>query len=154
MLHDIPLDGAGYIKFDITPECPDGVETVDVMCRLWGRDENGKSVVYEGVSQIPSEGCTTLSYYIKDFVSLTKENTDGMKIWIRPHSDKDGGEYNMCISNVSFLSSSFSFKIILTVLLVILAIGAVAFAVYFFVFKRPKKEPAVFRGFDRRKLKK
>lgn len=154
MLHDIPLDGAGYIKFDITPECPDGVETVDVMCRLWGRDENGKSIVYEGISQIPSEGCTGLSYYIKDFVSLTQENTDGMKIWIRPHSDTDGGEYNMCISNVSFLSSSFSFKILLTVFLVILAIGTAAFAVYIFVFKRPKKEPAVFRGFDRRKLKK
>ena len=138
----------------IYPNRKDG-KIISVKLKAYlGRDENGKSVVYEGVSQIPSEGCTTLSYYIKDFVSLTKENTDGMKIWIRPHSDKDGGEYNMCISNVSFLSSSFSFKILLTVLLVLLVAGAFAFAVYFFVFKRPKKEPTVFRGFDRRKLKK
>ncbi len=154
MLSDISIDGAGYVSFDITPECPDGVELVDVMCRLWGRDENGKSIVYEGISQIPSEGCTTLSYYIKDFVSLTKENTDGMKIWIRPHSDTDGGEYNMCISNVSFLSSSFSFKILFTVLGVILLVAAVGAVGYFLIFKRTKKAPAVYRGFDRRKLKK
>ncbi len=154
MLHDVPLDGTGYVSFDITPECPDGVEFVDVMCRLWGRDENGKSVVYEGVSQIPSDGCTTLSYQISDFISVTGKNTEGMKIWIRPHSASDGGEYNMCISNVSFLSSSFAFKTLFTVIGIILLLGTVGVLVYFFIFKRKKKAPVVYRGFDRRKLKK
>ena len=153
-LRDMPLDGVGYVSFDITPECPDGVEFVDVMCRMWGRDENGKSVVYEGISQIPSSGLTSLSYYVKDFVSVAKENTAGIKIWIRPHSDTDGGEYNMCISNVTFLSSSFSFKILFLIIGIILIIGAAGACGYFFIFKRTKKEPVVYRGFDRRKLKK
>lgn len=153
-LSDMTLNGVGYVSFDITPECPDGVEFVDVMCRLWGRDENGKSVVYEGISQIPSVGRTTLSYDIKDFISLSNENAEGLKIWIRPHSASDGGEYSMCMSKVTFLSSSPSFKILFIILCIILLIGAVGAIGYFFIFKRPKKEPAVYRGFNRRKLKK
>lgn len=150
-LSDIPLDGAGYISFDITPECPKGVEFVDVMCRLWGRDENGKSIVYEGISQIPSAGRTNLSYNIKDFIANSNENIKSVKIWIRPHSDADGGEYSMCMSKVTFLSSSPSFKIMFIIIGIVLLIGAVGALGYFFIFKRTKKEPVVYRGFDRRK---
>lgn len=153
-LSDLTLNDAGYISFDITPECPQGVEFVDVMCRMWCKDESGKSVVYEGVSQISSSGCTSLMYDIEEFISISQGAPDGVKIWLKPHSSTDGGEYEMCISNISFLSSSASLKILFIILGVAVLSLTLLAAIYFFILKRPKKSPVIYKRFDRRKLKK
>ncbi len=150
-LSDISLDGCGYVSFDITPTAPAGVEYVDVMCRLWGRTKDGKSTTFEGTSQIPSEGKTKLTYNISDFIESSEGEIYGMKIWIKPYSDKAGGEYEMCLSDISFLSSSPSLSSFFIVLLIIIvSVGCAVFILY--LFKR-KRMPDEYQSFERRKLK-
>ncbi len=131
MLSELDLSKAGYITFDINTQAPKNVQYVDVMVRLWGNDITGKTIIYEGVSQISVENTVQLTYNISEFLSSCGNNAKGMKIWIKPHTDRDGGDYTVQLSNVAFLNKNPSY----TAFIVAFCIMAVLLCVFLCVYK-------------------
>ncbi len=134
MLTDTHLSKTGYVSFDIAVNAPENTEYADVMILMKGVDAVGRSIVFEGVSQIPVTEISTLTYDISDFLALTGNSAQSMKIRIKPHSEKDGGNYSMTLSNVRFLNENASFVPMIISISVCLALLVICIGAYY-IFK-------------------
>lgn len=133
MLNDTDLSESGYVSFDIAVNAPDSAEYVDVMMLIWGSDQIGRSVIYEGTAQIPTYDRSSLTYDISDFLALTGKQAYGMKIQIKPHSSGDGGNYSATLSNVRFLKENASLMPVVIAVTVSAILVLICIALFFIV---------------------
>lgn len=138
MLSDASLSKTGYVSFDIEVNAPENTEYTDVMILMRGVDAVGRSIVFEGVSQISVKDKASLTYDISDFLALTGNSAQSMKIRIKPHSSKDGGDYSMTLSNVRFLNEKASFAPIIISISVCFALLVVCIGAYYIIKARKR----------------
>ncbi|MBQ8510461.1 MAG: hypothetical protein IJ493_11205 [Clostridia bacterium] len=120
---------AQYITLRVMVAAPADVSTINVMLRLqdYGYSE-ADAAVYEGEVQLKPNEWQDVSFKIKDFLKLTDENVDVMKLWVlASDSIPVSGEYGIWLESVTLHTKSgvSVLGVILWILLilVVLAVG-------------------------------
>ncbi|MCI8387633.1 MAG: hypothetical protein HFE63_04115 [Clostridiales bacterium] len=126
---------AQYITLRMMVTAPEGVSNLSFMLRLQSNDgADGKMAVYDGEVQLKPNEWTNVSFRIKDFVSLTKENIDSMKLWIKAtDSASPEGEYGIWLENVVLHTKSgvSVIGVILWILLILVIIVVVGYGLLY-----------------------
>ena len=126
------LKNAQFISLRLKVTAPEGVSMIDTMLRL---QKNGsdteKQTVFEGAVSLKPNEWQTVSFRIKDFMSLTGNDIDLMKLWIKtPDSASPAGEYGLWLSEVVIRAkggtSVIGVILIILLILVLLAVGGYA----------------------------
>ena len=137
---DISGSGCALVDLQITP--PGNVKATDVMLRLSGTAEDGTRTVYEGTAQITSDSYHRLYFNISEFSSAVK-TVDRISVWIKPHNDKENGEYILALHGISVTGKgqgAGAGAVLVPALIIAGAVAALIAAVYAVIFIKTRKQ--------------
>lgn len=129
------LRNAHYMTLNLMVEAPAEVAGVNLMLRLQSAgDAETNAAVFDGEVLLKPNTMQTVSFKIKDFVSLTGGNVDSLKLWIQtPDAGSPEGDYGIWLKSVVLQTknSVSVFGVILTVLLVLIVIAVAGYGVLY-----------------------
>ncbi|MBQ3870215.1 MAG: hypothetical protein II777_06665 [Clostridia bacterium] len=136
------LGGLEYALADISVKAPENVKATDIMLRFTGEAEDGVKTVYEGSAQVSSDAYHRIYFDISGFSSQVKK-IDRVSVWVRPHGEKDGGEYSLTLHGVSVFRKSARAtggEVLVPALIIAGAVVLLLLTAYAVIFIRTRKQ--------------
>ncbi len=139
------LGGTGnckYIRLKLSTHSEIYKNMSNVMIRLIGVDDEGKTVVYEGTSQINADTETELFFDISEFSDVAIAQY--IKVWAKPFVNTNADDYEINITALDMCevkNGNTALTVTLSIIMTALAALAVVFLVKFLTsLKRKKKK--------------
>ena len=134
---DFDISGTEYAVLDMKVSSGEENGLADVVFRMTGKNENGADVVYEGISSVSLGQYYRLYFDVTEFCRSCPDTVGRVSVWVKPHKEEDGKEYDLLINGISFAKPDSDAKAgsiaktVIIILIVTVVLAAAAYAIMY-----------------------